>query len=321
MSSASPISVDSATFVAESKVVLECQGRGWMQLAAQRFVDYCQMARPRIIVMSAAAIMAGFVLASPITLMWSVMWVAVVGICCLVAASSVLNQVIESDTDARMNRTVDRPVASGRISRAEAATFGIGISIFGALVLAIYVNTLTSAASFLTMLSYVLLYTPLKRSSALCTTVGAVPGAMPAVLGWFAAGGNPGLESLALFGLFFVWQFPHFLAIGWIYRDDYENAGLKMLPSFHDNGARAGWIALVYAVAFVPVSCLPRFVGLAGTGYLAAALILSLGYLWLTARFSISRTNVRARQLMVGSLICLPAMLICLVADYLRLVS
>jgi len=321
MTSASPISVESATFVAKSKVVLGCQGKGLMQLAGQRFVDYRQMVRPRIIVMSAAAIMAGFVLASPITLLWSVMCVAVVGICCLVAASSVLNQVIESDTDARMNRTVDRPVASGRISRAEAAIFGICISAFGALVLAIYVNTLTSMASFLTMLTYVLLYTPLKRSSALCTTVGAVPGAMPAVLGWFAAGGNPGLEALALFGLFFVWQFPHFLAIGWIYRDDYENAGLKMLPSFRDNGARAGWIALVYAVAFVPVSCLPRFVGLAGTGYLAAALILSLGYLWLTARFSISRTNVRARQLMVGSLICLPAMLVCLVADYLRLVS
>jgi protoheme IX farnesyltransferase len=249
------------------------------------------------------------------------MGLSVFGICCLVAASSVLNQVIESRTDARMNRTVDRPVASGRLSRKEAAGFGILISILGSVVLAIYVNPLTSVSAFVTMLTYVLLYTPLKRSSALCTTVGAVPGAMPAVLGWFAAGGHVGVEAVALFGLFFVWQFPHFLAIGWIYRDDYQAAGLKMLPSFTDEGARAGWIALVYAVAFVPVSCLPRFVGLAGTGYLGAALILSLGYLWLTVRFSMSRTNLRAKQLMAGSLICLPAMLICLVADYLRLVS
>lgn len=288
---------------------------------SRRFSDYRQLVRPRILVMSSAAVVAGFILASPIALSWSVMSLAVFGICCLVAASSVLNQVIEARTDAQMNRTVDRPVASGRLSRKEAAGFGIFISVLGAWVLAVYVNPLTSIAAFLTMLTYVLLYTPLKRSSALCTTVGAVPGAMPAVLGWFAAGGQMGVEAVALFGLFFVWQFPHFLAIGWIYRDDYAAAGLKMLPSFTDDGARAGWIALVYAVAFVPVSCLPRFVGLAGTGYLGAALILSLGYLWLTVRFSVSRTNLRARQLMAGSLICLPAMLICLVADYLRLVS
>ena len=291
------------------------------EVIARRFSDYRQLVRPRILIMSSAAVVAGFILASPIAISWPVMGLSVFGICCLVAASSVLNQVIESRTDARMNRTVDRPVASGRLSRKEAAWFGISISILGSVVLAIYVNPLTSVSAFVTMLTYVLLYTPLKRSSALCTTVGAVPGAMPAVLGWFAAGGHVGVEAVALFGLFFVWQFPHFLAIGWIYRDDYQAAGLKMLPSFTDEGARAGWIALVYAVAFVPVSCLPRFVGLAGTGYLGAALILSLGYLWLTVRFSMSRTNLRAKQLMAGSLICLPAMLICLVADYLRLVS
>jgi protoheme IX farnesyltransferase len=288
---------------------------------SQRFSDYCVMARPRIMVMSAAAVSAGFVLASPIAISWSVLAVAIVGICCLVAASSVLNQLIEAGTDARMNRTENRPVASGRMSRFEAGMFGIGLSLTGAILLAVFVNSLTSVASLLTMLTYVLLYTPLKRISALCTTVGAVPGAMPPVLGWFAAGGQPGLEALALFAVFFVWQFPHFLAIGWIYRDDYANAGLKMLPSFTDNGQRTGWIALIYAVSFVPVSCLPRFVGMAGAGYLSAALVLSIGYLWLTFRFFASRTNTRARQLMVGSLICLPAMLICLVADYLRLVS
>jgi len=291
------------------------------EVIARRLSDYRQLVRPRILIMSSAAVVAGFILASPIAISWPVMGFSVFGIRCLVAASSVLNQVIESRTDARMNRTVDRPVASGRLSRKEGAWFGILISILGSLVLAVYVNSLTSVSAFVTMLTYVLLYTPLKRSSALCTTVGAVPGAMPAVLGWFAAGGHVGVEAVALFGLFFVWQFPHFLAIGWIYRDDYQAAGLKMLPSFTDEGARAGWIALVYAVAFVPVSCLPRFVGLAGTGYLGAALILSLGYLWLTVRFSMSRTNLRAKQLMAGSLICLPAMLICLVADYLRLVS
>lgn len=300
---------------------MNCSESGWVTSLASRIADYRQMARPRIVVMSAAAVISGFVLASPIVISWPVVWIAVVGICCLVAASSILNQVIESGTDLQMNRTSDRPVASGRISRLEAAGFGILASMIGAALLWRFVNHTTSIAAFCTMLSYVLLYTPLKRISSLCTTVGAVPGAMPPVLGWLAAGGEFGLEAMALFAVFFVWQFPHFLAIGWIYREDYERAGLKMLPSFRDNGVRTGWIALIYALAFVPVSCLPRIVGLAGPGYMAAAIVLSLGYLWLTIRFVSNRTNVRARQLMFGSLICLPVLLLCLVADYLRLVS
>ena len=300
---------------------IDCGKSGVAGTLASRFADYRQMARPRIMVMSAAAVISGFVLASPIVISWPVVWIAVLGICCLVAASSILNQVIESGTDLQMNRTSDRPVASGRISRIEAAGLGVVAAVLGAALLWGFVNPTTSMAAFCTMLSYVLLYTPLKRMSSLCTTVGAVPGAMPPVLGWLAAGGQFGLEALALFAVFFVWQFPHFLAIGWIYREDYQRAGLKMLPSFNDNGVRTGWIALIYALAFVPVSCLPRIVGLAGPGYSAAAIVLSLGYLWLTVRFVSSRTNLRARQLMLGSLICLPVLLLCLVADYLRLVS
>lgn len=286
-----------------------------------RFADYRQMSRPRIMLMSAAAALSGFVLASPIVISWPVVCLAIIGICCLVAASSALNQVMEAGTDKQMNRTSDRPVASGRISRVEGAVLGILAATIGASVLWVFVNHATSIAAIFTMLAYVLLYTPLKRISTLCTTVGAVPGAMPPVLGWLAAGGEFGQEALALFAVFFVWQFPHFLAIGWIYRDDYERAGLKMLPSFSDHGVRTGWIALSYALAFVPVSCLPRVAGLAGPGYVSAALVLSLGYLWLTVRFVGDRTNVRARQLMIGSLICLPVLLLCLVVDYLRLVS
>jgi protoheme IX farnesyltransferase len=315
MSSVSPLTVDANAGCTHP------ESSDLSGVFARRFADYRQMVRPRIIVMSAAAVMAGFVLASPIAIEWAVLAISVVGICCLVAASSVLNQVIESSTDFQMNRTADRPVASGRLTRLEATLFGCGLSILGTYLLARYVNSLTSIAALSTMLTYVLLYTPLKPISALCTTVGAIPGAMPPVLGWFAAGGAMGAEALTLFAVFFVWQFPHFLAIGWIYRDDYETAGLKMLPSFHDGGRRAGWIALVYAISFVPISCLPRFVGLAGSGYLAAALVLSVGYLWLTVRFFVLRTNIRARQLMIGSLICLPALLVCLVSDYLRLLS
>lgn len=283
-----------------------------------RWADYLQMSRPRILVMSAVAVLAGFVLASPV-IDWLTAAVAVFGVLCLVAASSVLNQVWEAGRDARMKRTTGRPIASGRVSQFEGLCFGVVLAVLGGFVLWWWVNPLTSVASVLTMLCYVLVYTPLKPYSALCTTVGAVPGAMPGVLGWFAAGGAPGAEALALFAVFFVWQFPHFLAIGWIYRNEYEQAGLRMLPSFSDGGRRTGIVALVYALLFVPVACLPRYAGLAGTGYLAASLILSCGYLWLTWRFFCERSDGRARQLMAGSLICLPVLLVCLVFDFLRL--
>jgi protoheme IX farnesyltransferase len=288
-------------------------------LSVDRLADYRQMVRPRILLMSAVAIAAGFVLSSAELIDWLLLCIATPSICLLVAASSVLNQVIEAESDYRMSRTTGRPLASGRISRREGLMFGIVLAAGGSALLWAFVNPLTSVASFLTMLCYVCAYTPLKSRSGFCTTVGAVPGAMPAVLGWFAAGGRPGVECLALFALFFVWQFPHFLAIGWIYRHQYHDAGLKMLPSFTDGGRLTGLIALIYAAAFVPVACLPRFVGLAGSGYLAAALVLSAGYLWLTLRFAISRSEFRARRLLAGSLICLPVLLICLVFDFLRL--
>ncbi|MEY2726379.1 MAG: Protoheme farnesyltransferase 1 [Planctomycetota bacterium] len=288
-------------------------------IAADRFADYRLMVRPRILVMSAVAVAAGFVLASPETVDWLLLTIAAPSICLLVAASSVLNQVLESDSDYLMNRTSGRPLASGRISRREGLLFGLLLASCGTALLWLFVNPATSVASLLTMLCYVLGYTPLKRRSEFCTTVGAVPGAMPPVLGWLAAGNAPGIECIALFAIFFVWQFPHFLAIGWIYRHQYQAAGLKMLPSFTDEGRLTGLIALIYAVAFVPVACLPRFVGLAGTGYLAAAILLSSGYLWLTLQFSLSRSEVRARRLLAGSLICLPVLLGCLVFDFLRL--
>ncbi len=285
----------------------------------ERLAEYRQMVRPRILLMSAVAVTAGFVLSSEELVDWLLLAVAAPSICLLVAASSVLNQVIESDSDSRMARTTGRPLASGRISRREGALFGVALAIAGTVLLWMFVNPMTSAASLLTMLCYVCGYTPLKRRSEFCTTVGAIPGAMPPVLGWLAAGGAPGIECLALFAVFFVWQFPHFLAIGWIYRRQYEDAGLKMLPSFSDGGRLTGLVAMVYAVAFVPVACLPRFVGLAGSGYLAAALVLSAGYLWLTFRFAVSRSEFRARRLLAGSLVCLPVLLVCLVFDFLRL--
>lgn len=289
--------------------------------SGSRVAAWQQLCRPRIAVMSAVAAAVGFTLASPGGIVWGTFTFSVVGIICFVNASSTLNQVWERRTDALMERTRRRPLVQNVVSAAEATTFGLGCAVAGLLSLACFVNITTAVVAMATMLIYVLAYTPLKTRSGLCTTVGAVPGAMPAVLGWLAAGGSMGVEAWTLFAIFFVWQFPHFLAIGWIYRDQYQRAGLKMLPSFSDHGLRTGFVALTYAAVFIPVSCLPRFVGLAGNGYLAAALILSVGYFVLSVRFSWLRSDRSARQLMAGSLICLPVLLLSLFFDFLRLTS
>ena len=285
----------------------------------QRVVDYAEMCRPRIAMMTMISVSTGFVLASPIVMEWSLLAVALAGILQLVASSSILNQVLETRTDARMLRTADRPLVAGRISAAEASTVGLLLGVSGTIVLAIYSNPATTVAGLLTLLLYVVAYTPLKTRSTLCTTVGAVPGAMPPVLGWLAAGGAMDSGALALFALLFVWQFPHFLAIGWIYRDDYEGAGLKMLPSFSDGGCRAAIVATVYAVVFVPVSLLPSYAGLTGQIYFGTALVLSVIYLLATLRFAFDRTTARARRLLLVSLAILPVLMLVMVAEFLHL--
>ncbi|MEZ6124936.1 MAG: protoheme IX farnesyltransferase [Planctomycetaceae bacterium] len=237
------------------------------------------------------------------------------------AASSILNQCLERTTDRRMSRTKSRPVAAGRISCAEATVLSAVFTLMGFAVLVNWVNATTAWATLATLVIYVAGYTVLKTRTSLCTTVGAVPGAMPPVLGWLAAGGHPGFEALALFAVFFVWQFPHFLAIGWIHRGDYQRAGLRMLPSFVDGGLLTGILATVYAVAFVPVSLLPTSTGVAGNLYLTVALFLSITYLAYTVRFLLNRSEHRARQLLYHSLLCLPLLLLALVVDFLRLTA
>lgn len=286
-----------------------------------RFGDYVDMCRPRIAVMTMVAVSAGFVLASPVVIHWSGLAMALVGILQLVAASSILNQVLETTTDARMTRTATRPLVAGRLSKKEATIAGLVLAISGTTVLWLFSNVPTMAAGLATLLSYVVVYTPLKTRSILCTTIGAIPGAMPPVLGWLAAGGAIGSEAWALFALVFTWQFPHFLAIGWIHRHDYEQAGLKMLPSFTDGGRRAGIVALVYAAAFIPVSVLPSYAGMTGRLYFVTALILSGIYFASTVRFAFKRTERRGRDLLLISLLVLPLLLLVMVTEFLHLTA
>lgn len=287
----------------------------------QRRADYAELCRPRIALMTMVSVAVGFTLASPIIFEGVTLCIALVGIIQLVAASSMLNQCLERHTDARMKRTANRPLAAGRIPAIEAVAVSLALTASGFFTLWNLVNPATAFATLMTLVVYVGGYTLLKTRTSLCTTIGAIPGAMPPVLGWLAAGGHAGVEALALFALFFVWQFPHFLAIGWIHRKDYEGAGLRMLPSFRDNGLRTGLIALIYAIAFVPVSMLPTALGMTGDVYFAAATVMSLAYLFYTVRFLMERTDVRARKLLYNSLLCLPLLLVALVVDFLRLTA
>lgn len=287
----------------------------------QRSLDYAELCRPRIALMTIISVAVGFTLASPIVFQGTTLLIALLGIIQLVAASSMLNQCLERHTDARMTRTANRPLASGRVPAFEATVVSMGLTLSGFVTLWQFVNHQTAIATLLTLIVYVAGYTVLKTRTSLCTTVGAIPGAMPPVLGWLAAGGGFGVEAIALFALFFVWQFPHFLAIGWIHRKDYERAGLRMLPSFTDAGLRTGSIALIYAIAFVPVAILPTAIGMTGNVYLTAATVMSVAYLVYTFRFTMERTDLRARKLLYNSLLCLPILLLALVVDFLRLTA
>lgn len=290
-------------------------------LARQRFADYAEVSRPRIAVLTMISVAVGYTLASPVVFRTSVLLTALAGIVQLVAASSIFNQCLERHTDARMDRTADRPLVTGRLPLLEALFVAAGLAVCGSWLLWHFVNPSTAVATFATLISYVIGYTLLKPRTSLCTTVGAIPGAMPPVLGWLAAGGPVGPEAIALFAVFFVWQFPHFLAIGWIHRNDYRQAGLRMLPSFSDQGLLTGLLAVSYAAAFIPISVLPAGIGLSGDLYFLSALFLSSGYLLVSFRFLLQRSRHRARQLLFYSLICLPLLLLALVLDFVRLTS
>jgi protoheme IX farnesyltransferase len=206
-------------------------------------------------------------------------------------------------------------VPSGRLGVADGTWFGVLLSVVGLAELAIGVNVTTATVAAATLISYVLVYTPLKPRTSLATLVGAIPGALPPVIGWSAATGRISLPALVLFGIVFFWQMPHFLAIAWLFRDDYANAGIPLLPVLEPDGRRTGQQALIYTAALWPVSLLPAVVGLAGIPYVIVATVLGLLFVWLTLRFARDRTMPNARVLFLFSITYLPILLGALVAD------
>ena len=238
-----------------------------------------------------------------------------IGTALVAAGTNAFNQLRERDRDALMQRTRGRPLPSGRISPRTAGAFAATISCAGVVYLALAVNWLTAGLAALTLASYVLLYTPLKRTTSLNTLIGAVPGALPIVGGWTAAGGSLGPAVLALFWILFLWQLPHFLALAWIYREDYKRGGFAMLSVDDTDGRRTAWMAFLYAVALVPVSLMPTLLGVTGAHYFVGALALGVAYAGVTAVLTNATTTPRAWRVFLASVVYLPALLILMVLD------
>ena len=240
---------------------------------------------------------------------------ALIGTALVAGGTNALNQVAERDVDALMARTAGRPLPSARLHVHEATVFAWLIGASGVAYLAIFVNPLTAVLAALTLTSYVFVYTPLKRRTSLSTLIGAVPGALPIVGGWTAAGGAVDTQASILFAIMFLWQLPHFLALSWIYRDDYARAGLQMLSVGDADGRATFRQAALHAAALVPVSLAPAVVGMGGPVYFAGAALLSGVYFWASVAAARRPSREGARRLFSVSLIYLPSVLALMIAD------
>jgi len=282
--------------------------------AGSRAADFAELAKPRITSLVLVTAAVGFAVGGQGSIDWLAFFVFMAGTAFLCGGASTLNQYLERDADALMERTRRRPIPGGRIRPEEALVFGLALSAAGLAVLA-FVNPLTLALGAASLVSYVLAYTPLKRVTSLCTVVGAVPGALPPLMGWAASRGSLGAAGWGLFAILFLWQLPHFLAIGWLYRDDYARGGFPMLAVTDRDGASTGRQAVLYATALLPVTLAAGLLASAGAGYLWGGLVLGLGFLACAAAFAWKRTVGSARRLFLASVLYLPLLLGLMVFD------
>jgi len=273
-----------------------------------------ELSKPRITQLVVLTAAAGYYLGSRGGFRLPTFLLTLLGTALVAAGTNALNQLRERDTDALMRRTRRRPLPSGRISPREALAFAAVSATAGIGVLAWRVNLLTAALAAATLVAYVWFYTSLKRRSTLNTLIGAVPGALPVLGGWTGAGGELGAPALALFWTLFLWQLPHFLALAWIYREDYRTAQLRMLSVEDPDGRRTSRMALLYGVALLPVSLLPTIFGVTGQVYFYGALVLGLAYV-VSAFLMVLDVNKRAGLVFLTSIIYLPAVLTLAVLD------
>ena len=291
--------------------------RGWRS-GAGFFADYWALTKPDVNLLILITTAAGFCLALPAHLVAFPILLLVhtlAGTLLVASGTATLNQYVERRFDAQMRRTKRRPLAAGRIEPSRALWFGILLSVSGAVYLAAAVNLLASLLAVLTLLSYLLIYTPLKRKTPLCTLVGAFPGAAPPLIGWAAVSGTLSLEAWVLYGLVFLWQFPHFMAIAWMYREDYVRAGYLVLPHGERRNSLMQLQAVLPSFALIALSFAPMLLGKAGLFYTAGALFFSICFLYYGGQLAVRKTNDAARRLLLASILYLPAVFAFLVLD------
>ncbi|MEX2215689.1 MAG: heme o synthase [Phycisphaeraceae bacterium] len=291
-----------------------------------RLADYVQLSKVRITVMVVATTWLGFMLGEkaatqgwlgigPAVGGWGALVGAMIGTALSCMGASVLNQVYERDTDALMNRTKDRPIPAGRISMRAALFFGLTLSTAGVVTLAVAASDIAAFLAAFTILSYALIYTPMKRVSSTSTIIGAVPGALPPVIGYAAATDALGMGAVVMFTIMFLWQLPHFLAIAWLYRADYERGGFPMLPVIDPTGGSTFRQMVLCCAALLPVGLMPTMLGMAGAAYFYVALAAGTAFLGFALGLVLRPTAGRARAMFFASLVYLPLVLAMMVID------
>jgi protoheme IX farnesyltransferase len=277
--------------------------------------DFVALAKPRLNLLVVASTLVGYAMADGEPLGLLRVGGLLLGTGLVAGGASAFNQVVERDLDALMKRTRTRPLPDQRLQPIEGLLFGSAITLAGLLMLVTAANLLAAGVALATLLSYVAVYTPLKRRSSFGTVIGAIPGALPPIIGWAAASGALPPQAWTLFGIMFLWQLPHFLAIAWMYRDDYARAGFLMLPVLEPDGRSTARQSVLYAAALVPLSLAPTLMRMAGEAYFAGAMVLGLAFLWLTLQFARTRSVRDARRVFFGSIVYLPFLWILMIAN------
>lgn len=279
-----------------------------MPAASGKLRAYYELTKPRITLLVVLTAAAGFAMGSGSAIDYAGLLHMAVGIAVLSSGIGTLNQYIERATDGLMRRTEARPLPAGKLSARQALLFGLALSAAATAYLALFVNVLSAAFGLLTFAGYLFVYTPLKTRTTFSVVLGALPGAMPPFIGWVAARNDVTVEAWILFAILFLWQFPHFLAIAWMYKEDYARAGIKMLPVVETDTRYTAQQIVIYTLVLVPVSLLPVAVHLAGMVYMVGACLLGLAFLYFSARAAVLRTKWQARQLLLASVLYLPVL-------------
>ncbi len=280
-------------------------------------MPYIELTKPRITVFILMSTAIGFVCGTHAGSSWTLFTLihTLIGTGLIASGTAALNQWYERDADAKMQRTKARPIPSGRITPARAFWFAVALSIVGFFELWFGANLLTALLGLFTLVSYLFVYTPLKQKSPASTTVGAIPGAMPPLIGYAASAGALSGQAWILYAILFLWQFPHFYAIAWMYREDYQRAGIRMLPVVEPDGESTARRIWMFSLALIPISLLPKFTDMAGNVYLIGAIALGLYFLYAGTRAAFDRTRLRARQVLLASVVYLPLLYGLLVFD------